>query len=260
MHVEIPPRLQTIVEAGVRGLSDKGIAAELDLSVHTVDSHWRRLREIFSSANRAETIAKYLDWRHRQTLAMLQKEIQERRTAEERLQDANQRLSEALQERDAIYVRAIETTAQKNWKELDERDRLLHLEKAAEASGTVLYEGEFGGGWRKYWATRNIERLGYTVDDFVSGAIRVTDLIPPEDLMATFALVDRAASRGDDSVVTYYRLRTADGSVRWIRDQMTLVRDESGQPVRYFGSGTDVTELAERLDPAFLLHPRDDER
>ncbi|RYG22375.1 PAS domain S-box protein [bacterium] len=256
----LPARLQTIVEAALRGLSDKGIAAELNLSVHTIDTHWRRLRDIFQAANRAETIAKYLAWRHEQTLTTLQREVEERRMAEERLQEANERLTEAIKERDKLYIQVAEAAAQQNWKMIDERERLVKTEMAAEASGTILYEGEFGGGWRKYWVTRNMEQLGYSVEDFVSGAIRVSELIPAEDLVSTFSLTNRAVERGDDSVVTYYRIRAADGSLRWFRDRMTLIRDEHGQPVRYFGAGTDVTELAERLDSSFLLHPRPDER
>lgn len=257
--LEVSPRLRSVVEAAVRGLADKAIAAEMGLSVHTVDAHWRRLRELFQAANRAETIAKYLDWRYRETVATLQREIDERRAAEERLRDANQRLSKAIQERDQLYVQVTEAASKTTWREMEERERLVQIEKAAEASGTMLYEGEFGGGWRKYWVTRNFEQLGHAAMDFVSGSIRVTDLVPAEDLMANLAAVTRAVERGDDSVVSYYRFRKADGSFRWIRDRMTLVRDENGTVVRYFGAGTDVTELAEQIDPVLLLHPHPDE-
>jgi PAS domain S-box-containing protein len=257
--LEVPSRLRTIVEAAVRGLADKAIAAELGLSVHTVDAHWRRLRELFQAANRAETIAKYLDWRYQETVATLQREIDERRAAEERLRDANLRLSKAIQERDQLYVQVTEAASQTTWREMDERERLTQIEKAAEASGTMLYEGEFGGGWRKYWVTRNFEQLGHAAADFVSGSIRVTELVPAEDLVANLAAMTRAVDRGEDSFVSYYRFRTADGRFRWIRDRMTLVRDESGTVVRYFGAGTDVTDLAEQIDPVFLLHPHPDE-
>ena len=40
-----PLRIDQIVELAAQGMTDKQIASHLGISRHTVDSHWRRLRE-----------------------------------------------------------------------------------------------------------------------------------------------------------------------------------------------------------------------
>lgn len=42
------------------GLTDKQIAELLDLSVHTVDSHWRHIRRKLGVPNRAAAVAAWL--------------------------------------------------------------------------------------------------------------------------------------------------------------------------------------------------------
>jgi len=50
-----------------------------------------------------------------------------------------------------------------------------------------------------------------------------------------------------------YRLVRPDGTVRWIHDRSSPVRDESGRPYRVVGTAEDVTELKEATDAARRL-------
>jgi DNA-binding CsgD family transcriptional regulator len=54
------PRQAQILELAARGRSDKQIAGDLGVSVHTVRSHLRRLYETLGLANRAEAVAAFM--------------------------------------------------------------------------------------------------------------------------------------------------------------------------------------------------------
>lgn len=56
----VTPRREQIMRLAAMGMTDKQIAAKLEISRHTVDCHWRRLRERLSSASRTETVSAWL--------------------------------------------------------------------------------------------------------------------------------------------------------------------------------------------------------
>ena len=60
MGMGFTPRLAQILELAARGRSDKQIAGDLGVSVHTVRSHLRRLYETLGLANRAEAVAAFM--------------------------------------------------------------------------------------------------------------------------------------------------------------------------------------------------------
>ena len=117
---------------------------------------------------------------------------------------------------------------------------------------------------RKLEAAQRIAHLGYWERDFVKGSVALsgetrqlfgdaTDLqqyderyfarIHPED-RPRVAEAFAAALRGGPSYDLEYRVVRADGALRIVHSQGGYVtRDESGQPVRMFGTIQDITEL-----------------
>lgn len=239
---ELPARTERLLDLAAQGMVDKAIAAELGLSVHTIDAQWRGLRDRFGAANRTEVVARYLELRHARKVEALCAKIQ---ILEEK---ANAHTSPDEGE----IVRRFELSARAALPDLTDLERLRPLEEAVRRGDTIFYEGEIGGLWRKHWVFGDCERFGFTGADFVSGETRIADLVPPEDLLANFERFGRTLDEGGDGFVSYYRLRLPDGTFRWLRDRMTFLRDEHGVATRYLGSATDVTDLAERLDPATL--------
>ncbi len=53
----IPEREHQVLELAAAGLTDKEIAASLNISTETVNTYWRRIRQRFGAANRAEVVA-----------------------------------------------------------------------------------------------------------------------------------------------------------------------------------------------------------
>ncbi len=251
----LTPRLEKLLDLAGEGVPDKAIASELGVSPHTVDASWRRLRKTFGTANRAETIACHAKARESRRVDELCTRISILEGEAEALREANARLNGALEERHGPVVRRLEASARAALADREEQDRLRRLKEAVESSDTMLYEGEIGGLWRKYWATENTANFGFSATSFASGETRIADLVPAQDMVAVLATFERALAEGEKNVVVFYRIRRPEGTLRWIRDCMTILRDERGEPVRYFGCATDITDLAAQLDPALLLHP-----
>ncbi len=91
--------------------------------------------------------------------------------------------------------------------------------------------------------SENVEAvLGWSAAEFANPAIWA-EWILPEDRASAVAAGPRVLSEGH--VVHGYRFRHRDGSWRWIRDELRLVRDGSGRPVEVVGSFSDVTRQRE---------------
>jgi diguanylate cyclase (GGDEF)-like protein/PAS domain S-box-containing protein len=87
----------------------------------------------------------------------------------------------------------------------------------------------------------NVNSLGYTADEFVSGRRTYGSIVHPDDYTW---LVDDGNSRahgGLDSWTQEYRLIDSDGETRWIRDFTHAVRDATGAVVCYEGYIIDIT-------------------
>jgi PAS domain S-box-containing protein len=250
----IPPRLQEVARLGSVGFTDKQIAAELSLSVHTVEMHWRRLRSLFDAANRAQVLVRYAEWRNSEYVSalevrqrLLEQEIERLQQIQAELRQAYSRIEATLEERDAAFIRI--QGAQ--WRQpANQEVSAKRLREAVEHSGTVHYEGEWGGTWRKLWATRNVERFGFTAEEFSQDGSQIADRIHPSDLVTVHDRIQEWLKEGARQFVIYYRTRMPDGHYHWVRDHQTLVRDENGVFSRYFGAVTDVNDLLEGVEPA----------
>jgi two-component sensor histidine kinase len=65
----------------------------------------------------------------------------------------------------------------------------------------------------------------------------------PDDAPRVVEGYEQASARGDAIYESEYRIiRPSDGALRWIFGRGRLVRDASGQPVRYSGVDIDITE------------------
>jgi len=86
------------------------------------------------------------------------------------------------------------------------------------------------------------EITGYTEEDFLSGRIKLLDLIVPEDR----PLLDVSRKKincSPNSIVEHeYRLRRKDGTVRWVHELIHDICDSSGETVFIQGYAYDITQ------------------
>ena len=91
-----------------------------------------------------------------------------------------------------------------------------------------------------YWA----QMLGYaTIKDFEDNTDTWANLIHPDDRDAAWASINDHVEGRTVSHKMEYRMRTKDGSYRWILDHAKVVqRDVDGSPMRMSGTHIDITD------------------
>ncbi len=98
----------------------------------------------------------------------------------------------------------------------------------------------------------NIERFGYSVDDFISGNLRFDrDVVHPDDFKELGHKVESAIEKEFDQFDLSYRIITKSGETRWVEEHTLVVRDNQGKPLYHQGIISDVTprhlaEVAQR--------------
>ncbi|MGP1257102.1 MAG: PAS domain S-box protein [Kiloniellales bacterium] len=115
------------------------------------------------------------------------------------------------------------------------------------AAGGAFYNREAGGDFAPLYVDPNIElQIGHRPETFTNDPGFLRKLIHPGDRDRIFAELPQLSDR--DYLEQEYRLRHADGSYRWMRDQLKLKRKADGTPDNVVGFWTDITEqkLAEQ--------------
>ena len=102
-----------------------------------------------------------------------------------------------------------------------------------------------------FYSDRYKEMLGYSPGDFANTQAAWEERVHPDDLeWVSKALDDHTAGR-TQHYRAEYRMRTKSGDYRWILSRGTALRDSAGNPIRFTGQHTDVTE--QRQAEAALL-------
>ncbi|TAL16651.1 PAS domain S-box protein [bacterium] len=90
-------------------------------------------------------------------------------------------------------------------------------------------------------STGSIELTGYGPADFTGGQVRYNDVILPEDREDVWNEVQKALSLKRKFELTY-RIRTADGEIKWVRETGQGIFDREGKVISLEGICSDVTE------------------
>lgn len=92
------------------------------------------------------------------------------------------------------------------------------------------------------YVSRNVRAvLGYAPEQFTQDAAFWASRIHPDD--QTRVLGDLETMFGRNRYLHEYRFLHADGSWRWLRDELVLVRNDDGQTSGLTGSWLDITDL-----------------
>ncbi len=125
------------------------------------------------------------------------------------------------------------------------------LDRAVAASGLALWEWDIPTG------TLEVDDQWFTMLGYESGAFhldidRWLDMVHPDDKATAWRSLQRHLAGLEDSYDTEVRIRTADGSWRWVADRgQVIARDDDGRPLRAAGTHADIQarkEAAEALE------------
>ncbi|MDD3763142.1 MAG: PAS domain S-box protein [Nevskiales bacterium] len=120
--------------------------------------------------------------------------------------------------------------------------RLREANTLIEQSPTVLFRWRARPGWPIVHVSQNVRQWGYDADTLITAAQHFADLMHPDDVASVERQVDAALAAGDDRLNLEYRVKTADGTLRWVNEHTVIERDASGAPLYYQGVVADITE------------------
>ncbi|MFT5698578.1 MAG: sigma-B regulation protein RsbU (phosphoserine phosphatase) [Desulforhopalus sp.] len=131
-------------------------------------------------------------------------------------------------------------------KESEKNTRILNelrmSELIVERSPVILFRRVAGDDPRLEYISQNIKQFGYSPKDFFDGVIQYKDIVHPEDQDRVGAEVQTYASTDVEEYTMIYRCVTRAGDIRWVEDQTSVVRDETGHKVHNQGVLVDITE------------------
>lgn len=116
----------------------------------------------------------------------------------------------------------------------------------------IAYIAELEGTHRFLYVSGQIEKLGFTSEEWLSNPEILLAQTHPED--RDYALEERAKSGATGTPLRCeYRLLSRDGKVLWFRDEASVVRDETGRSLFLQGILVDITE-SKRVEAELREH------
>ncbi len=127
--------------------------------------------------------------------------------------------------------------------ELLETRRILKvLESVINDSPAVVFIWSPEKDWPVQFVSKNIERFGFSVQDFLSGKMIYGDMIHPADLEKVRTEVARCYKEGYSDFSQEYRVLTKSGEVRWVDERTLIHHNPQGEIDFLQGIIVDITE------------------
>lgn len=126
------------------------------------------------------------------------------------------------------------------WKQLEKKLSLAQL--IVDQSPVILFRRLAGEKPTLEYISDNIRQFGYSPEEFLQGKLVYKDIIHPDDFETIHSQIKHYAAMDVEEYSLIYRLLTKKGTVRWITDQTSVVRDENGQKTHNQGIIIDIIE------------------
>lgn len=110
-----------------------------------------------------------------------------------------------------------------------------------ENSPAVLFRRQAGEDSRLVYVSENISQWGYAADDLLAGKTLFQYVVHPDDQDRVGDEIRHFKEIDVEEYTQEYRIRTADGEVRWVSDQTSVVRDDDGTPLFNQGVLMDIS-------------------
>ena len=123
----------------------------------------------------------------------------------------------------------------------DLREVKEQLDHILSSNPAVIYSAKPGGDFATTFISDNITaQLGYEPREFLEDPSFWPSHIHTDDVQGVLERLSPLFEEGHH--VHEYRFRHKDGSYRWMRDELKLIRDEKGTPVEIVGFWVDITD------------------
>ncbi|WP_440952160.1 PAS domain S-box protein [Methanococcoides sp. FTZ1] len=116
------------------------------------------------------------------------------------------------------------------------------LQAVIKTSPAIVFFWNARDEWPVEFVSENIERLGYSAEDFLYGRLKYGDIIHPSDIERVHAYFARKIAENASEYRLEYRVMTASGEVRWVEERSTPQYDAEGRMEHIQGIIMDITE------------------
>ncbi len=119
-------------------------------------------------------------------------------------------------------------------------NELANASRIIESSSTLLYRVGAAHPFPIIYASRNVSRYGYRVEDLLQSPTVYIELIHPDDVAAIIGDLGRIAGGSVNEAIRECRLRAADGRYNWFECRMSPVRDKDNRVSAIEGLAIDI--------------------
>jgi diguanylate cyclase (GGDEF)-like protein/PAS domain S-box-containing protein len=130
---------------------------------------------------------------------------------------------------------------------------LADAQTIVENSPTILYRLRGEPSFPLIYISPNIAKFGHDPAKLMASPNWATDLVEPEDRAKVGDAMAHVLETGAEGATIEFRLRTGDGTWRWVENRYTPIRDTQGGLVEVQGMFIDVTERKLAEDKIALL-------
>lgn len=127
-------------------------------------------------------------------------------------------------------------------------DTRVRLESIINRSPAVIFFWSAEEDRPVEFVTENIEKFGYTKEDFVSGTLFYHSILHPDDRDNVVKLINESVAEGNEQFNCEYRLLTESEDVRWVYESTLIERNADQSVSHFYGIIFDIThrKLAEK--------------
>lgn len=109
-------------------------------------------------------------------------------------------------------------------------------------SPVILFRRAAGEEARLEYISKNLNQFGYTPEEFLSGEIAFREIVHPDDQERLSAEIKEFANADVEEYTQVYRILTKSGDIRWVADQTSVVRNDTGEKIHNQGILIDITK------------------
>jgi PAS domain S-box-containing protein len=107
----------------------------------------------------------------------------------------------------------------------------------------VIFKWKNVKDWPVEYVSSNVEEnLGYKKEDFLLNRIKYADIIFEDDLPQVSNEVSNYSLSECNTFEQEYRMVKSNGEIVWVHDYTTIVRDENGSIIHFYGYILDITK------------------